>query len=41
MAAALVSILALPCDVSVDLIELRAARAGMPEGAIAQIGAAT
>lgn len=34
MAQALVAILALPRDVSVDLIELRAGQAGMPEGAI-------
>jgi hypothetical protein len=33
MASALVAILALPRDVSVDLIELRAAQAGLPEGA--------
>lgn len=33
MAEALVAILSLPRDVSVDLIELRAAQAGMPEGA--------
>lgn len=33
MAQALVSILALPRDVSVDLIELRAAQEGVPEGA--------
>lgn len=33
MASALVAILSLPPDVSVDLIELRAAQAGMPEGA--------
>jgi len=33
MAEALVALLALPPDVSVDLIELRAAREGMPEGA--------
>lgn len=33
MAEALVAILALPRDVSVDLIELRAAQAGMPDGA--------
>jgi NAD(P)-dependent dehydrogenase (short-subunit alcohol dehydrogenase family) len=33
MAQALVSILILPPDVSVDLIELRAAQSGMPEGA--------
>ena len=33
MAQALVSVLALPRDVSVDLIELRAAQAGLPEGA--------
>lgn len=33
MAEALVSVLALPRDVSVDVIELRAAQAGMPEGA--------
>jgi NADP-dependent 3-hydroxy acid dehydrogenase YdfG len=35
MAQALVAILALPRDVSVDLIELRAAQVGMPEGAAA------
>ncbi|MEP7351559.1 MAG: hypothetical protein ABI668_16670, partial [Sphingorhabdus sp.] len=34
MAQALVAILALPLDVSVDLIELRAGQSGMPEGAI-------
>lgn len=33
MAAALVAVLGLPSDVSPDLIELRAARAGVPEGA--------
>jgi NAD(P)-dependent dehydrogenase (short-subunit alcohol dehydrogenase family) len=33
MASALVAILSLPPDVSVDLIELRAAQAGLPEGA--------
>lgn len=33
MASALVAILSLPRDVSVDLIELRAAQAGLPEGA--------
>lgn len=33
MAQALVAILTLPRDVSVDLIELRAAQAGLPEGA--------
>ena len=33
MAQALVAILSLPRDVSVDLIELRAAQAGLPEGA--------
>lgn len=33
MASALVAVLALPRDVSVDLIELRAAQAGLPEGA--------
>lgn len=33
MAEALVAVLALPPDVSVDLVELRAAREGMPEGA--------
>lgn len=33
MAQALVSVLALPRDVSVDVIELRAAQAGLPEGA--------
>ncbi|MEP6867083.1 MAG: SDR family NAD(P)-dependent oxidoreductase [Novosphingobium sp.] len=38
MAQALVAILALPLDVSVDLIELRAGQAGMPEGAIVQEG---
>jgi len=32
MAEALVAVLALPRDVSVDIIELRSARAGMPEG---------
>jgi NADP-dependent 3-hydroxy acid dehydrogenase YdfG len=38
MAQALVAILALPRDISVDLIELRAAQAGMPEGARAVAG---
>lgn len=33
MAEALLAILALPRDVSVDLVELRAAQAGVPEGA--------
>lgn len=40
MAQALVAILALPRDVSVDLIELRAAQAGMPDGAVAVAGSA-
>jgi NADP-dependent 3-hydroxy acid dehydrogenase YdfG len=40
MAQALVAILALPRDVSVDLIELRAAQTGMPEGAVAVAGTA-
>ena len=34
MASALLAMVSLPRDVSVDLIELRAAQAGMPEGAI-------
>jgi NADP-dependent 3-hydroxy acid dehydrogenase YdfG len=40
MAQALVAILALPRDVSVDLIELRAAQAGIPDGAVAVAGSA-
>lgn len=35
MASALLAMVSLPRDVSVDLIELRAAQAGLPEGAIA------
>jgi NADP-dependent 3-hydroxy acid dehydrogenase YdfG len=38
MAEALVAILALPRDVSVDLIELRAAQSGMPDGAKSAAG---
>ena len=33
MAAALIATLTLPRDISVDLIEVRAAAEGMPEGA--------
>jgi hypothetical protein len=40
MAEALVAILKLPSDISTDLIELRAARAGIPETATAFAGSA-
>jgi len=38
MAEALLATIGLPADVGVDLIEVRAARAGMPEGAKATLG---
>lgn len=40
MAQGLLSILGLPRDVSVDLVELRAAQEGLPQGAIAASGSA-